>query len=129
MRIEIWTDGACLDNGKDNAPGGWAAVLRAIEYIDGKEIVKKEKVLRGHELGTTNNQMELTAILMALKQLNQSKTPENGYQYHIYSDSRYAINCFKKWVKSWINNNWINSNREPVKNFRLIKERVRKASE
>ena len=108
--IEIYTDGACSGNGKENAVGGWAFV-----------VVKKGKQEHseyGGETGTTNNQMELTAVLKALlyfeKNMNLTDT------LRIKSDSAYIIDCLNKgWYKKWKLNGWKNSSGEPVKNREL----------
>lgn len=98
-KITIYTDGACSGN---PGPGGWAAVLI---YKDNK------KEISGGKKQTTNNEMELTAVYMALNQLKYPCDVE------VYSDSAYIVNCFtKNWIKNWIKNGWKNSNKEEVKN-------------
>lgn len=89
-------------------PGGWGAILMYKQH-------KRE--ISGGEKETTNNIMELTAIIEALKSL---KFP---CEVDIYSDSAYAVNTFNKgWIESWIKNNWRTSNKEPVKNKELWEE-------
>ena len=101
-KVTIYTDGACSGN---PGPGGWGAILM---YND----IKKE--ISGGENPTTNNKMELTAAIEALKML---KMP---CEVDLYSDSAYLINCFQNnWLKSWKAKNWVNSKREPVKNIEL----------
>ena len=88
--------------------GGWGAVLL---YGD----IRKE--ISGYNEKTTNNIMEITAVLEAVKTL---KFP---CEITIYSDSAYVVNCFKqKWICNWIKNNWINSDKKPVKNRELWEE-------
>ena len=89
-------------------PGGWGAILI---YND----IKKE--ISGGNKKTTNNIMEITAVIEALKKL---KRPCN---VDLYSDSAYVVNCFNNgWIYSWIKNNWRTSNKEPVKNKELWEE-------
>lgn len=97
--VEIYTDGACSGNpGK----GGWAAVLICGEY-------KKE--ISGFCDNTTNNRMELTAVIEAIKAV---KKPAN---INLYSDSAYVINSLNLgWIQSWIDNGWKNSQKKEVLN-------------
>ena len=89
-------------------PGGWGSILM---YKD----VKKE--ISGNQKNTTNNIMEITAVLEALKLL---KYPCN---VTIYSDSAYVVNCFNQgWIYNWIKKGWKTSNKEPVKNKELWEE-------
>lgn len=100
--IILYTDGACSGN---PGPGGWGSVL----IFNGIE-----KELSGANPSTTNNIMEITAVIEGLKAL---KRPCN---VNIYSDSAYVVNCFEKdWINNWIKNNWVNSKKEPVKNKEL----------
>lgn len=99
--IKIFTDGSCIGNpGK----GGWAALIK----VDNKEIT-----LSGNELETTNNRMELTAAIEALKYFKKNT------DMCIYTDSNYLKNGITSWIKSWKNNNWKTSARKPVKNIDL----------
>jgi ribonuclease HI len=103
--VEIYTDGACSGN---PGVGGWASVL-----LYGQN--KKE--LYGNAKETTNNRMELTAVIEALKAL---KRPCN---VTLYSDSKYVIDSINKdWVYKWEANNWIKSDRKPALNTDLWKE-------
>ena len=100
--ITIYTDGACSGN---PGPGGWAAIL-----MFGN--IKKE--ISGGLPNTTNNIMELTAVIEALKLL---KRP---CKVNLYSDSAYVVNAFEqKWIYGWLKNNWKTANKEPVKNKEL----------
>lgn len=104
-KVIIYTDGACSGN---PGPGGWGAVLM---FKD----IKKE--ISGNATDTTNNIMELTAVIEALKILKYS------CKVDLYSDSAYVVNAFKqKWIYSWLKNGWKNSNKEPVKNKELWQE-------
>ena len=104
-KVIIYTDGACSGN---PGPGGWAAVLM---YKENK------KEISGAIKNTTNNIMELTAVVEALKTL---KFP---CKVDLYSDSSYVINAFeKKWISGWMKNNWKTSSKEPVKNKEIWQE-------
>ena len=103
--VIIYTDGACSGN---PGPGGWGVVLM---YKD----VKKE--MSGGAKETTNNIMELTAVVEGLKVL---KFP---CKVKLYSDSAYVVNAFnQKWIYGWIKNGWVNSNKEQVKNKEIWQE-------
>jgi len=103
--VTIYTDGACSFN---PGPGGWAAVL----------IYKgNEKQISGFEPDTTNNRMELKAVLEALKAL---KEPCN---VTLYTDSSYIHNAFeKRWIDNWIANGWKTAAKKPVENQQLWQE-------
>ena len=104
-KVIIYTDGACSGN---PGPGGWGAILM---YKDNK------KEISGGKKNTTNNEMELTAVIEGLKML---KYP---CEVELYSDSAYVVNAFlQKWIDNWVKNNWKTSNKEPVKNQELWKE-------
>ena len=93
--VNIYTDGACAGNQEERNIGGWGSVL---EYRG------REKELHGGEIDTTNNRMELTALIEALSVLR-----EDGLKLRIFSDSSYLVNCFrKKWYVSWQKNGWKN---------------------
>jgi len=96
--IKIYTDGACKGN---PGVGGWGAIIMR----DGKNIE-----LFGGENETTNNRMELMAVIMALK-----KIPSN-LELTIYTDSTYVQKGISEWIKNWKVNNWRSSNKKPVKN-------------
>lgn len=101
-RVEIFTDGACSGN---PGVGGWAALLRAKD---------KEKELSGGELLTTNNRMELTAVIEALRAL---KTKCN---ITLYTDSKYVMNGITEWLDKWKQNGFKTSNKKgDVKNVDL----------
>lgn len=97
-QVEIYTDGACKGN---PGPGGWAALLR---YSD------VEKEISGHKAETTNNQMELQAVIEALKLL---KFP---CKIDLYTDSQYVQKGMLEWVENWKKRNWKTSSKKPVKN-------------
>ena len=98
----IYTDGACSGN---PGPGGWGAILMYNEH-------KKE--ISGALKETTNNIMEITAVIEALKLL------KHKCNVKIYSDSAYVVNAFNNgWIHNWIKNGWKTSGKEPVKNKEL----------
>ncbi len=99
--IEIWTDGACKGN---PGVGGWGVLLKWGRH---------EKELFGGELLTTNNRMEITAVIKALEAI---KRPSRVV---IHTDSQYVKNAMTKWLDGWKQNNWRTSNRKPVKNTDL----------
>ena len=106
-KVTIYTDGACSGN---PGPGGWGAIL----MCDGAQ-----KEISGANPSTTNNIMEITAVLEALRLLKYE------CEVTIYSDSAYVVNAFKEhWVEGWIKKNWQNSKKEPVKNKELWLELV-----
>ena len=101
--IEIYTDGACSGN---PGPGGWGAILR---FRTGEKVYEKE--ISGGEAGTTNNRMELTGLLEALRQLKES------CDIDLYSDSQYVINGLEKgWAKGWRKRGWKKADKSPALN-------------
>ena len=99
--VIIYTDGGCRGN---PGPGGWGALLRSGEH---------EKALKGGEASTTNNRMELTAAIMALKEL---KRP---CQVMLWTDSQYLRKGITEWIHGWIKKGWKTASRQPVKNADL----------
>lgn len=102
--IEIYTDGACRGN---PGVGGWGAI---IHYLD----TSKELFGGSHE--TTNNQMEMQAVIEGLKAL---KEPCN---ITLYTDSKYVMDGITNWIHGWKQNNWKTANKKPVKNKELWQE-------
>lgn len=103
--VTIYTDGACSGN---PGPGGYGVVLQAGKY---------EKEISGGEPKTTNNRMELMAVIVGLKALNR---PCN---VTLYSDSQYVVNMVKLgWLQKWKRNGWMRNKTEPAKNVDLLKE-------
>jgi ribonuclease HI len=99
--VEIYTDGACKGN---PGPGGWGVLLKA---------AGTEKELFGGELGTTNNRMELLAVIRALEAL---KRP---CQVTLYLDSQYVLKGITEWLPGWKAKGWRTAARQPVKNVDL----------
>jgi ribonuclease HI len=102
--VEIYTDGACSGN---PGPGGWGAVLLYKEH---------QKDLSGHKDDTTNNQMELKAVIEGLKALKKKM------KVVVYTDSFYVKDGITKWIFNWKKNGWKSANKKPVKNVELWKE-------
>lgn len=104
-KVEIFTDGACKGN---PGPGGWGAILR---------YGAAEKEIRGGEKETTNNRMEISAVLEALKCLKEP------CEVTLYSDSQYVCNALKLgWAKKWQKNNWMRNKKDPALNVDLWEE-------
>ncbi len=104
--VDIFTDGACKGNQKEENTGGYGGVL----IYKG---VKKE--ISGSKVNTTNNEMELTAMIESLSMLKESELVVN-----VYSDSSYIVNCFKeKWYLNWQKNNWKTKKKTSVENREL----------
>jgi ribonuclease HI len=101
--VTIYTDGACSGNQNETNSGGWGCIL---EYGDA------EKELSGGERNTTNNRMELSALLAGLRALKR-----DGLTVEVFSDSSYLVNCFRQgWYLGWQRNGWRNSKKDPVEN-------------
>lgn len=101
MITEIWTDGACSGN---PGPGGWAALIRR---------GGQDRLFEGGVPDTTNNRMELTAVISALEMLNDQEAAI------VYSDSQYVVNGITQWIKTWQKNNWVTSTKGRVQNVDL----------
>ena len=98
MKIKIYTDGACSGNpGK----GGWGALIQEND---------NEKKISGSELNTTNNRMELTAVIKALEHYDEARKIE------VFTDSKYVMQGITEWIKNWKNNHWKTSQKKDVKN-------------
>ena len=97
-RIDIYTDGACSGN---PGPGGWAAILRSGVH---------EKEIFGGEIATTNNRMEMLAVIRALQSLRKKSAVT------IHTDSRYLMDGATLWMRKWKSNGWKTSDKKPVKN-------------
>lgn len=102
--VHIYTDGACKGN---PGPGGWGAILNYNGNI---------KEINGYSPDTTNNIMEITAVIKAISSLNRPCT------IIITTDSTYVKNGITKWIHAWKNKNWKTANKKPVKNKKLWQE-------
>ena len=110
-KIDIYTDGACRGN---PGPGGWGALLI---YRD------TDKVIYGGEKNTTNNRMEMTAIIEALKIVKMD------CNITLYTDSKYVMDGITKWLLNWKKKGWMTSNKKPVKNkdlWQVLEESISK---
>jgi len=108
--VEIFTDGACSGN---PGPGGYGAILK---------YGKVQKEISGCHLDTTNNRMEMMAVIEAMRQL---KKP---CRIKVVTDSEYVVNGMTKWLNGWIKKNWVNSRKKPVLN-RDLWELLKKLSD
>lgn len=102
--VDIFTDGACSGN---PGPGGWGAVLRMGSH---------EKELFGGDPATTNNRMELTAVIRALEALKRPVT------VRVHTDSQYVQKGISEWIHAWKRRGWKTADRQPVKNDDLWRE-------
>lgn len=98
MKIEMFTDGACSGN---PGPGGWGVILRAGDT---------EKEMSGGERATTNNRMEMMAVIKGLQALTKPS------EITLYTDSRYVLDGATKWILGWKKNGWKTADKKPVKN-------------
>jgi len=105
--VEIFTDGACSGN---PGPGGYAAILKYGEEI---------REISGYEVETTNNRMEMMAVIEALRQL---KRP---CEVRVITDSQYVVKGMTEWIQGWVKRNWLTSQKKPVLNKSLWKELLR----
>ncbi|NLD19451.1 MAG: ribonuclease HI [Clostridiales bacterium] len=107
--LRIYTDGGCSGNQSEENLGGWGAIL---------EFAGHSKEIYGSESNTTNNRMEMTALLEAFRAIKkESQTIE------VFSDSSYLMDCFrKKWYENWQKNGWKTSAKKPVENQDLWNE-------
>ena len=109
--LRIYTDGGCAGNQSDENLGGWGAIL---------EFGQAVKELYGSEKNTTNNRMEMTALLEALRAVKKEHQ-----EIHVFSDSSYLMDCFrKKWYVSWQKNGWKTAGKKPVENQDLWKQLI-----
>lgn len=107
--VKIYTDGACSGN---PGPGGWGALL-----VYGET----EKEICGGEAATTNNRMEMTAVIMGLKHLKEA------CKIDIYTDSKYVMQGATEWIRGWKKKGWKTADNKPVKNvdlWQLLEEQI-----
>lgn len=105
-KVDVFTDGACKGN---PGPGGWGVLLRMGSH---------EKELSGSHPETTNNRMEMTAVIEGLNALIEP------CQVTLHSDSRYVIDGMTKWIDGWQRNGWKNASKQPVRNADLWHELI-----
>ena len=118
MRVRIFTDGACS---KNPGPGGWAVVFNTAD---------KCETISGNERMTTNNRMELRAVIEAFKKILSKNLSD--VKYELYSDSAYVVNSINNgWVDTWQQNNWKTTknidvkNRDLWENFILLRNKAK----
>jgi ribonuclease HI len=103
QNLDIFTDGACSGNQFDENAGGWGSVL---------EYAGRRKELHGGELNTTNNRMEIIALIEGLSAITKP-----GYPVRVFTDSAYLADCLRKrWYERWRTNGWKTANKQPVEN-------------
>lgn len=101
--LRIYTDGGCSGNQSEENLGGYGAILEYNNNI---------KEIYGNERNTTNNRMEMTALLEAFRAIKKE-----NQEIHVFSDSSYLMDCFRKnWYKNWEKNGWKTSAKKPVEN-------------
>lgn len=111
MKVTIYTDGAA--RGNPEGPGGYGAVL---QYTDPKGVLHEKELSQGYEK-TTNNRMELMAVIAGLSELNRPCEVE------VVSDSKYVVDAFRQgWIDSWQKAGWKKADKKPVKNIDLWKK-------
>ena len=112
-KIEIYTDGSSLGN---PGPGGWGTVVVIDEKI--------EHELGGHHKDTTNNRMEMQAVIEALKYVISKENPTEKMEVIIHADSAYVLGGVTTWVSNWEKNGWVTSNKKPVMNKEIWQELI-----
>jgi ribonuclease HI len=115
--LKIYTDGGCSGN---PGPGGWAYVIISRE----ENIIAKDM---GSQKDTTNNRMELTAVIEALRALKKQESPPR--EIAVYTDSQYVQKGISEWIQNWKLNSWRTKDKKPVKNQELWSELDSLASE
>lgn len=114
MRVVVHTDGACSEN---PGPGGWGAIVCFWNSDTPTERVQ----LSDADLTTTNNKMELSAVLAALQYIRGRPDFDRTIPVTVISDSRYVLDGFTQWLPKWVRNGWRTSDKKPVKNQDLWK--------
>lgn len=108
MKVTLFTDGAA--RGNPEGPGGYGAIL---QYVDGKGVLHERQFSAGYKK-TTNNRMELMAVIVGMEALTRP------CEVVVVSDSKYVTDTFNKnWMDGWLKNNWKTSTKKPVKNKEL----------
>lgn len=106
-RVDIWTDGSC---NLSTRVGAWSYLIK----YRGKDYITAHSIRN-----TTSNEMELTAIVNAIK---KARELDGEADIFVYTDSMYCINCATKWAENWLKNRWLLSNGDMVKNKELVKK-------
>ena len=113
----FYCDGSCKANGSENSSGGFGVI-----ELDNNNIIYQYQEFKSP---TTNNEMELMAILHILKKLDkEKKIKDNNFTIvpTIYSDSAYCVNIINDWMYKWEKNNWLRPKNQEIKNLNIIKE-------
>lgn len=114
LRIVVHTDGSCLNN---PGPGGWGA---NVCFWDGDTLTERVE-LSDADLITTNNKMELSAVLAVLHYIRGRPDFDRSTPVTVITDSRYVVDGFTQWLPNWVRNGWRSSDKKPVKNQDLWK--------
>jgi ribonuclease HI len=110
MAIKIYTDGGCSGN---PGPGGWAYIILQ-DTFQGPQVLKEKS---GAEQDTTNNRMEMSAVISALEALVKlTRKGDIGRKLTVYTDSQYVQKGMTEWLAAWKKNGWRTSEKKPVKN-------------
>lgn len=117
MKVKLYTDGAA--RGNPDGPGGYGAIL---QYVDTKGVLHEREFSAGYKK-TTNNRMELMAVIVGLEALNRP------CEVVVVSDSKYVTDAFNQhWIEGWLKNNWKTSTKKPVKNVELWQRLLKAAN-
>lgn len=112
--VEIYTDGSCRGNGKENSSGGWGVAA----FVQVEDKYYCDMWTGDYCDDTTNNREELKAMNQALMLINLGAYAEK--KCYIYSDSAYVVNMCNDWIWKWANNNWTRSGGKPIENLDLV---------
>lgn len=118
--LVIYTDGSTLKNGAKDAEGGFGVVVCEAEPKQKPEDYKVIAAYAERAQGTTNNRMEMSAIIWALT--NYGARDGDFFTPIVYSDSMYCVNSFTNWIKGWKANGWVRAGNKPLENKDLIFE-------
>lgn len=119
--VHVYTDGSCYCKSRI---GGWAFQLRT--QVPETAPAWKVQEQAGSAEDTTNNEMELTAIIRALELLASKPERLSSFEVRVFSDSNYALNCLRgQWAERWIQTGWVNGAGKPVSNRELIERGLR----
>lgn len=119
MKYDIWVDGSCRGNGKEENCGGWGVVVTT--PVENNNVCVID-TLAGSEKNTTNNRTELIALLDALDYACERYSLDKNSYFTIHCDSAYCVNIFNEWIRGWAKNNWTRSKSQPIENLDLIKK-------
>ena len=118
MKRFFYTDGSCSNNGYEGASGGFGVV----EIDENDQLIHQYQEFKEP---TTNNEMELMAILYVLRKLDKEKNLRYNFITDIpivFSDSAYCVNIINNWMYNWANNDWVRQKNQEIKNLEIIKQ-------